>query len=182
MAKAKAKGRLKSTAKGTKSKAARPSGKVKPVPAGYHTLTPYLIVRDAARAIDFYKQAFGAQEIARMPGPDGKGIMHAEIKIGDSMVMLADEMAGMQKSPQTLGGTGTQLFLYVKDADAVFDRAVAMGAKPRMNPADMFWGDRFGQVEDPFGHQWDIATHIEDVKPPEMGKRAQAFFATMGKP
>ncbi|HSE91747.1 MAG TPA: VOC family protein [Methylomirabilota bacterium] len=143
------------------------------VPEGYHTVTPYLTIRGAADAIEFYKRAFGAQETERMPGPDGKGIMHAEIRIGDSVVMLADEMPSMGcRAPQTLGGTTSYLFLYVTDVDAAFKRAVDAGAKATMPPTDMFWGDRFGKLTDPFGHEWGLATHKEDVPPEEMKRRA----------
>ena len=152
---------------------------VKKIPAGYHTATPYLVVGDAARAIDYYKRAFGASELMRMNGPDEK-VAHAELKIGDSMLMLSDEMMG-NRSPQTLGGSPVSIFLYVEDVDSVFDRAVKAGAKSDMPPTDMFWGDRFGKLTDPFGHQWAIATHIEDVAPQEMQKRAQAYRAQMAQ-
>jgi PhnB protein len=154
---------------------------VKPIPDGYHSLTPYLTVNDAARAIDFYKRAFGAQEVARMDGPGGK-IMHAELKFGDSMLMLSDEMPGAGgRSPKSLGGTPVNIFLYVKDVDSTFQQAVAAGAKGEMPVADMFWGDRYGKVTDPFGHSWSLATHKEDVAPEEMRKRAQAAMAKMGR-
>ena len=147
--------------------------KVKPIPEGYHTVTPYLTVRNAARAIDFYKRAFGAREVTRMEGPQGK-IGHAELKIGDSMIMLADEMPGMgNRSPESLGGSCSGLFLYVENVDSVYDQAVSAGAKPDQRPADMFWGDRYGKLTDPFGHSWSVATHKEDVAPEEMRKRAQ---------
>jgi PhnB protein len=153
------------------------STQVNPVPPGYHTVTPYLVLSDAAKAIDFYERAFGAKQIARMGGPDGK-IGHAELKIGDSIIMLSDEMRG-NKSPQTLGGSPVSIFLYVEDVDSVYNRAVGAGATADMPPADMFWGDRFGRLTDPFGHAWSLATHIEDVAPEEMGKRAQAAMAQM---
>lgn len=150
------------------------AGQVKPVPPGYHTATPYLTLSDAASAIDFYKRAFGATEIHRMLAPTGK-IGHAEIKIGDSIIMLADEWPGSPgRSPQSLGGTATGLFLYVENVDTVFDTAVKAGAKAQQPPTDMFWGDRFGTLSDPFGHLWYLATHIEDVAPEEMEKRARA--------
>ena len=152
---------------------------VQKIPAGYHTATPYLVVSDAARAIDFYKQAFGATELARMPGPPGK-IAHAEIKIGDSMIMLSDELMG-NRSPQSLGGSPVSIFLYVEDVDSLFDQATKAGAKSDMPPADMFWGDRFGKLTDPFGHQWAVATHVEDVTPEEMQKRSQAAMAQMAQ-
>jgi PhnB protein len=153
--------------------------KVSPVPQGYHTVTPYLTVRDAAQAIDFYKRAFGAKELMRMPGPDGKNIMHAELRIGDSIVMLSDENPGMSTShaPTTLGGTTCVLFLYVPNVDAAFKRAEDAGCKVLKPLADMFWGDRYGQLEDPFGNQWALATHKEDVTPKEMNRRAQAAMA-----
>jgi PhnB protein len=151
--------------------------KVKPIPPGYHTVTAYLVVSDAARAIDFYKQAFGATERGRMGGPQGK-ISHAELQIGDSIVMLSDEMMG-NKSPQTLGGSPVSLFVYVEDVDSSFNRAVGAGAKADMPPANMFWGDRFGKLSDPFGHSWALATHIEDVSPQEMEKRGKAAMAEM---
>jgi len=154
---------------------------VKPIPQGYHTVTPYLTVNDAARAIDFYKHAFGAQEVVRMPGPPGK-IGHAELRIGDSMIMLADEMPGAGcRSPQTLGGSAVNIFLYVTDVDSVYKQAVAAGAKVETALADMFWGDRYGRVTDPFGHSWSLATHKEDVAPEEMKKRAQAAMASMAQ-
>ncbi len=152
---------------------------VKSVPDGFHSVTPHLVVRGAAAAIEFYKKAFGATEVMRMTMPDGKAVGHAEIKIGDSLIMIADEFPQCQ-SPQALGGSPVTLGLYVEDCDAVFQRAVAAGAQVRMPPADMFWGDRYGQVTDPFGHIWSIATHKEDVAPEEMGRRAQAAFAQMG--
>ncbi len=155
---------------------------VKPVPEGFHTITPHLVVRNAEQAIAFYKKAFGAEEIARMTDPGGGGIMHAELKIGDSMLMLVDEMPQMQGwvSPQKLGGTTVAMALYVEDADALFNRAVEAGATVVMPMMDAFWGDRYGKVADPFGHMWEICTHKEDLSPEEIGKRAQAFFAQMG--
>jgi PhnB protein len=134
-------------------------------------------VNDGARAIDFYKRALGAEELFRVDGPDGK-IGHAELKIGDSIIMLSDEMPqGNCRSPLALGGTAVNIFLYVKDVDEVFKRAVAAGAKIAMPLNDMFWGDRFGQVMDPFGHSWSLATHKEDVLPEELQKRAKAAMA-----
>ena len=147
---------------------------VKPIPPGYHTATPYLIIKDAAKAIDFYKKAFGATEIMRMADPTGK-IMHAEIKIGDSPIMIASKFPQMGVvSPETLGGSPVSIFLYVEDVDKVAAQAVAAGATTLMPVADQFWGDRYGKVADPFGHRWDIATHKEDVAPEEIGKRAAA--------
>lgn len=154
------------------------STKAQPIPSGYHSLTPYLVLSDTAKAIDFYKRAFGAQELYRMGGPGGK-IMHAEIQIGDSRVMLSDEMMG-NKSPQSLGGSPVSLFFYTEDIDSVFNQAVNAGAKADMQPADMYWGDRFGRLTDPFGHSWALGTHIEDVSPEEMKKRMQASAAQTG--
>ena len=154
---------------------------VKPIPQGFHSATPYLTLNDAGRAIDFYKRAFGAQEMTRMKGPDGK-IGHAEIKIGDSIIMLADEMPSSgSRSPQSLGGTTTGIFLYVENVDTVFNQAVSAGAKVEAPVADMFWGDRYGRLKDPFGHSWSVATHKEDVAPAEMSKRMQEFAAKMGQ-
>jgi PhnB protein len=150
------------------------TNKVKPIPEGYHTATPYLIVTGAAKAIEFYKSAFGADEIMRMPQPDGR-IGHAEIKIGDSTIMLADEFPEMgARSPQSLGGSPVSILLYVEDVDTVFAQAVAAGAKVQRPLADQFYGDRTGGVTDPFGHVWYIATHKEDVSEEEMKKRAAA--------
>jgi PhnB protein len=147
---------------------------VKPIPEGYHSATPYLIVKDAARAIEFYKRAFGATELLRMAAPGGK-IGHAEIKIGDSPIMLADEVPDMGAlSPESLGGTPVSILLYVEDVDAVFNQAIAAGAKIQRPVKDQFYGDRTGGVTDPFGHVWYVATHKEDVSPEEMRKRAAA--------
>ena len=155
--------------------------KVQPIPQGYHSVTPYITVKDAARAIDFYKRAFGAKEIMRMDGPDGK-IPHAELKIGDSMVMLADEMPGNNaKSPQSLGGTTIGIFVYTEDVDHMFKQAVSAGAKVDMPLDDMFWGDRYGKLTDPFGHTWSLATHKEDVAPEEMKRRAKEAMAKTGE-
>ncbi|MFL6208364.1 MAG: VOC family protein [Pyrinomonadaceae bacterium] len=148
--------------------------KVKPIPEGYHTLTPYLIVHDGARAIEFYKEAFGATETFRMDGPDGR-IGHAEIKIGDSHVMLADEHPEINaRSPQTIGGSPVTFVLYVENVDAQVEQALKAGATLKRPVADQFYGDRTGGVEDPFGHIWYIATHVEDVAPEEMQRRAAA--------
>ena len=147
-----------------------------PIPQGYHTITPSLTCRDAAKAIDFYKKAFGAQELMRMPSPDGK-IGHSEIKIGDSVVFISDEFPGRTAAPSPTATPSSSLFLYVEDVDAVYNRAVSAGAKSTMPLQDMFWGDRFGNVVDPFGHQWGLATHIEDVAPDEIERRSAAFFA-----
>jgi len=148
--------------------------KPKPIPEGYHTATPYLIIKDAAKAIEFYKKAFGAKEMMRMSQPDGR-IGHAEIKIGDSPILLADEFPEMgARSPQSLGGSPVSILLYVADVDAFAKQAVTAGAKVVRPIKDQFYGDRSGSFEDPFGHQWHIATHVEDVAPEEMHKRAAA--------
>lgn len=150
---------------------------VKPIPQGFHSVTPYLTLNDTARAIDFYKRAFGAQEVMRMNGPDGK-IGHAEIRIGDSVIMLGDEMSGMgNRSPQSLGGTTCGINLYVEDVDKIFNQAVSAGAQVEAQVADMFWGDRYGRLKDPFGHSWSVSTHKEDVAPAELSKRMQAEVA-----
>lgn len=148
--------------------------KPRPIPPGYHTVTPHLVVRGAPDAIAFYRRAFGAEESFRMTSPDGKTVMHAEVRIGDSPVMLAEEDARMGNvSPLASGSTSVTISLYVEDADAVFARAVAAGAKTLLPPTDMFWGDRYAQVLDPYGHRWAIATHVKDVTPDEM-KRAMS--------
>jgi len=147
----------------------------KAIPDGYHTATPYLIVKGAAQAIEFYKKAFGATELFRMGGPDGR-VGHAEIKIGDSVIMLADEAPDMgYRSPSSLGGAAVSTMLYVEDVDDRFDRAVAAGAKVQRALANQFYGDRSGTIEDPFGHVWTIATHVEDVPPDEMKRRMESF-------
>ncbi len=149
---------------------------VKPIPVGYEGITPYLCVRDAARAIEFYKEALGAIEVVRLAGPSGK-IGHADLQIGRAHVMLSDEFPEMGvRSPQTLGGSPVSLELYTEDADALFARAVAAGAKVVRPVADQFYGDRGGKLEDPFGHVWWIATHKTDVSPEEMQRRAAALF------
>ena len=141
---------------------------IKSIPDGFHTLTPHLVCRDAAAAIAFYVKAFGAIEQGRLPGPDGK-LVHAMIRIGDSPLMLVDEMPEWGAlGPQSLKGSPVTIHLYVEDVDAAVARAVDAGAKITMPVADMFWGDRYGQIEDPFGHHWSIATHIRDVSPEEM--------------
>ena len=156
---------------------------VKPIPEGFHSVTPHLAIDGAAAAIDFYKKAFGAVELGRMPAQDGKRLMHAMIRIGDSMVMLADafpEYGG--RGPKALGGTPVTVHLYVTDADKVFAQAVAAGATVAMPIADMFWGDRYGVVADPFGHRWSIATKKKDMTPEEMSAAAKAAMAAMAKP
>ena len=150
---------------------------VKPIPEGYHSITPHLTVRGAARAIDFYRRAFGAEEIGRMHGPDGKTVMHAELKIGNSRLFLCDEVPEMEcRGPETLGGTASGIYLYVRDVDETFRKAVEAGATVKRPLEDMFWGDRTGSVVDPFGHSWDLATHREDVPPEEMKRRGEEFF------
>jgi len=150
-----------------------------PIPKGFHTVTPHLVLRDAAKAIDFYKKAFRAEEISRMTGPGGK-IGHAELKIGDSIIFLADEFPGSGcKSPQALGGTTCTLNLYVEDVDSAFQPAVNAVAKTTMPLADMFWGDRYGMVADPFGHVWGLATHKQDLTSQEIEEGAKAFWASM---
>jgi len=154
---------------------------VKPIPDGYRSITPYLSIEGAAAAIDFYRRAFGATELFRMPTPSG-GIGHAEIKIGDSTLMLADpcEEAGGFRSPRSLGGSPVGLHFYVEDVDRVFAQAVAAGAKIIQPLEDRFYGDRNGTLEDPFGHLWFLSTHKEDLTPEEIGQRAEAFFAKKG--
>jgi PhnB protein len=152
---------------------------VKPIPEGYHTVTPYLTVEDAAAAIEYYKKAFGAKERVRMDAPGGT-IGHAELEIGDSLVMLSDPMPqAATRPPSELGGTSGSIFLYVEDVDAVVRKAVDAGATVAMEVADQFWGDRFGTVKDPFGQVWSIATHVEDVPPEEIPERAKAAMAAM---
>ena len=152
--------------------------KTKPIPDGYHTATPYLIVKGAAKAIDFYQRAFGATELFRMPVPDGK-IMHAEIRIGNSPIMLADEFPERKiVGPQSLGGTPIGLLLYMEDVDTMFRQAIDAGATVERPVENQFYGDRSGTLVDPFGHRWTIATHVEDVSSEEMEKR---FAAMCGK-
>ncbi len=151
------------------------AAKVKPIPDKYHSITPYLIIKGAAAAIDFYKQAFGAVELFRMPQPDGR-IGHAELKIGDSVIMLADEYPEMQiVGPKTLGNSSVGILLYVDDADTVFGKALSLGASVNKPLTDQFYGDRSGTVVDPFGHKWTIATHKEDVSEEEMQRRMAAL-------
>ena len=154
---------------------------VKPVPEGMHTLTPHLVVKNAAKAIDYYKSAFGAKEMNRFAGPGGS-IMHASIKIGDSHLFLNDEFPEMGAlSPQSVGGTAVTLTLYVEDADAVFKKAVDAGAQIKMPIADQFWGDRYGCVADPFGHMWAIATRKEDLTSEQMAQRGKEAMAQMSQ-
>jgi PhnB protein len=150
---------------------------VKPIPDGYPRVMPYLIVDGAVAAIEFYKAVFGATERMRMPGPDGR-IGHAELELGDSVIMLADEHPEMGiQGPKTIGGTPVTVHVYVEDSDAAFERAVSAGAKPLRPMENRFYGDRSGQFEDPFGHKWDVSTHVEDVPPAEMEARARAAMA-----
>lgn len=154
---------------------------VRPIPEGYHSITPYLVVDGATRAIDFYQRAFGAKKIMQMNGPDGK-IAHAELKIGDSILMLADEMPGSDvRTHKSLGGSSVGIFLYVENVDKVFSQAQSAGAKVQSPPADMFWGDRYGKLTDPFGHSWSLATHKENVPPDELEKRAREFRSKMAE-
>jgi PhnB protein len=154
---------------------------VKAVPEGYHSITPYMTVRDAARAIDFYKRAFGAVEKGAMKGPNGK-VMHAELRIGDSIFMLADEFPEFNSlSPQSTGGAGMGLHIYTEDVDSAFDRAVKAGATVEMPVSDMFWGDRYGKLADPFGHKWSIGTHKQDVTMAEMEEAQKEFMRNMPK-
>jgi PhnB protein len=154
----------------------------KPIPEGYHSATPYLIVKGAAEAIDFYKRTFGATESLRMADPKG-AIAHAEIKIGDSVIMLADEHPNMgYRGPRSLGGSAVSIMLYVADVDGTFERAIQAGAKARRPVANQFYGDRSGTLEDPFGHVWTISTHVEDVAPEEMQRRAAAEFKAAEAP
>ena len=156
------------------------SGKVKAIPEGYEGATPYLIIKGANTAIEFYKKAFGATEIMRIPAP-GQKVGHAEIKIGNAIIMLADEDPEMNhKSPQSFGGTPVSMLVYVPDVDAFVKRAIAAGAKALTPVESKFYGDRSGSLEDPFGHHWHFATHVEDIPPDEMAKRAEAFMKQQG--
>jgi PhnB protein len=155
------------------------ANEVKPIPAGYHTITPALVVSDAAKAIDFYKSALGAEALEIAKTPDGK-IVHSILRIGDSQIFVNDEFPEMgARSPHSFGGSPISLYLYVDDADAWFKRAVEAGAAATMPVADMFWGDRFGSVTDPYGHSWGFSTHIKDLTPEEMAKASDDFFSRM---
>jgi uncharacterized glyoxalase superfamily protein PhnB len=149
---------------------------VKPVPERYHSLTPNLVVQNAAGAIDFYKKVFGATEIERHPGPDGK-VIHAELKIGDSIIFVNDSMGKLAPPADAGASNPMYLHLYVPDADTIFNRALTAGARVDMPIQNMFWGDRYGKLTDPFGQQWGIATHVEDVAPEDLPRRQQEFFA-----
>src|SRR5687768_9642439 len=153
----------------------------KAIPEGYQSVIPYLAVDDATKAIEFYKRAFGATERGRMEGPDGKNA-HCELQVADSVVMLSDPFPQFTtKPPKELGGTSTGLFMYVEDVDEAIQTAADAGATITMPAADQFWGDRFGQVQDPFGHQWQIATRVEELTPEEVGRRSQEFMASIGQ-
>jgi PhnB protein len=153
---------------------------VRTIPEGYHTLTPSLVCKGAARAIEFYKEVFHAKEISRMAGPGGS-IGHAELQIGDSRLMLSDEFPGMAHAPGATPITSNALALYTDNVDAMFERATKAGAKVEMPLQNQFWGDRYGKIRDPFGHQWGLAQHVEDVAPAEMERRAKEWQAQMSK-
>lgn len=153
----------------------------KPIPDGFHSLTPHIVVPDGAAAIEFYKKAFDAHELARHLTPDGKTVMHAQLKIGNSILMLGSEMPPNCLSPKSRGGTSVFLHIYTEDADAAFDRAVKAGCAVTMPLSDTFWGDRYAVVEDPYGHQWAIATHKHDYTNEQIAANAKAYFASMPK-
>jgi len=153
---------------------------IRPIPEGYHSLTPQLTCRNAAKAIEFYESVFGAKELMRTPGPDGK-IAHAELQIGDSRLMVNDEMPGITVAPEPSALHAHSLFIYTEDVDAMFNRGVAAGAHVDMPLSDMFWGDRYGKFTDPFGHQWGLATHVEDVEPEEMQRRMEEMTKKMSE-
>jgi uncharacterized glyoxalase superfamily protein PhnB len=154
----------------------------KPIPEGFHSVTPMFVFRDARTAIEFYKRAFGAEERFAMPGPDGKGIMHAELLIGDSIIMMGEENPGHScKSAETMGSSPVNVYLYVENVDAAFTRAVEAGGTVQMPVQDMFWGDRAGSLTDPFGYNWMLATHNRDLTPEQIAEGAKAAFAEMGK-
>ncbi|HWN76206.1 MAG TPA: VOC family protein [Candidatus Udaeobacter sp.] len=153
---------------------------LKAIPEGFHSITPAIVCKGAASAIEYYKEVFHAKEKLRMPGPGG-AIIHAELAIGDSILMLSDEFPGMTSAPPADAPNSINLFLYTDDVDTVFNRAVKAGAKVEMPLENQFWGDRYGKIRDPFGHRWGLAQHIEDVAPEEMKKRSEAFTAKMSK-
>src|SRR5258708_1917860 len=154
----------------------------KRIPEGLQGVIPHLIVRDCNGAIEFYKKAFGAKELLRMPGPDGRSIGHAHLQLGGGHLYMCDEVPGMNcMAPTSIGGTPVALHIYVEDVDAAFARVVDAGAAVIMPLMDMFWGDRFGKLRDPFGHEWSLASHIEDVSPADMQERGTAAFAAMAK-
>jgi PhnB protein len=156
------------------------SNAVRPIPEGYHSITPQLTCRDAAKAIEFYKSVLGATELMRMAGPDGK-VMHAELQVGDSRLMVNDEFPGQAVAPAPTAVHSSSLFVYNEDVDAVFGRAAGAGSRVDMPVSNMFWGDRYGKFTDPFGHQWGIATHVEDVSPEEMQRRSEEMTKQMAK-
>jgi uncharacterized glyoxalase superfamily protein PhnB len=181
MKRSKGKSRTK-PARRSSARAASAKKKVMPVPPSYRTVTPYLVCRGAAEAMEFYKKAFGAREKVRMPRPDGK-VAHAEMQIGDSMIMLGEEALEQgATAPQTIGGTASGILLYVGNVDKAFAQATAAGATAEMPPTNMFWGDRYCKLADPFGHKWSIATHLEDVRPKEMARRAAEAFSQQQAP
>ncbi len=152
-------------------------GNVNPIPEGHHTITPHLIVRNCGKAIEFYSKAFGARELFRIPGPDGS-VMHAELQIGNSIIYMCEECPDMEAvSPQALNGSPVTIHLYVENVDTAFKKATNAGAEVVMPLSDMFWGDRYGKVTDPFGHHWSLATHVEDVPPQELEQRAAAAMS-----
>jgi uncharacterized glyoxalase superfamily protein PhnB len=152
------------------------------IPEGFRSITPMLVLKDARKAVEFYKKALGAEELMVMPGPDGKGVMHAEIRIGNSIVMMGEECPGAPcKSAETMGGSPVSFYLYVENVDEAFKVAVAAGAEVEMPVQEMFWGDRMGSVRDPFGYSWSLATHTRDLTPEEISKGAQEAFAQMGQ-
>jgi PhnB protein len=152
----------------------------KAIPEGYHSVTPMFMFKDTRKAIEFYKRAFGAEEHYAMPGPDGKGVMHAEVRIGNSIIMMGDENPQQPcKSAETIGGSPVSFYLYVENVDSAFRRVIEAGAESRMPVQDMFWGDRAGTVQDPFGYSWTLATHIKDLTMEEIRQGAQAAFAEM---
>lgn len=154
----------------------------KAIPEGFHSVTPMVMFKDARKALEFYKRAFGAQELFAMPGPDGKGVMHAELRIGDSIIMMGEENPHEPcKSAETIGGSPVSFYIYLENVDAAFRRAVEAGAETRMPVQEMFWGDRVGTVQDPFGYAWSLATHVKDLTPDEIRQGAQAAFAGMAK-
>ncbi len=156
------------------------SNAVRPIPEGYHSITPQITCRDAAAAIDFYKNVLGAKELMRMSGPDGR-VMHAELQVGDSRLMVNDEFPGMATAPPPTAVHSSSVFVYTEDVDALFERAVQASARVDMPLSNMFWGDRYGKFTDPFGHQWGVATHVEDVAPEEMQRRSEEMTKQMAK-
>lgn len=154
----------------------------KTIPEGFHTITPMFMFKDARKAIEFYKRAFGAEERFAMPGPDGKGVMHAEVRIGNSIFMMGEENPQQPcKSAETIGGSPVSFYIYLENVDEAFRIAIEAGAEVRMPVQDMFWGDRVGTVQDPFGYSWSLATHVKDLAPEEIQQGAQAAFAEMGR-